>query len=409
MTEWLFWGAVLLLVHTYFLYPLFLIGLDSFQQAVRSLRGRFESQTTDEDILRQLGLPTVSLVVAAHNEERCIDEKICNTLGLDYPASKLDLVIGSDGSTDGTDDIVRERALVEGDHRIRLSPAPRAGKTTVLNRCIPSAQGDIVVLSDANTIIDAQAVRQMVKHFANRDVGAVCGSLKLFNPTKQDYEESAYWRYESLIKQYEGKQGAVVGANGGLYAIRRSLFEQLPPETIVDDFVIPMRILQSGHRVVYEPLAVAHEETTEDYAKEFGRRTRIAAGNFQSLRMLTGLLSPRAGFRAFAFYSHKILRWFAPAFMLLALLANLALVTAGPFYVATLVGQLLFYALAWAGKKERFHGALRRGASIAHYFVSMNIAMGVGFWKFLKGTQKATWDRTARSHLRGSSAPGVSG
>src|SRR5262249_27173138 len=148
--------------------------------------------------------------------------------------------------------------------------------------------------------------------------------------------------YESRIKFYEGRQGAVIGANGGLYAMRRRLFSSLPSETIVDDFVIPLRILEKGYKVIYEPEALAREETTEDYQKEFGRRARIAAGNFQSLSLVPGLLAPSAGFAAFAFWSHKMLRWCAPALMALTLVANLFLVGSS-FYSATLTAQLLFY------------------------------------------------------------------
>ena len=392
MAEVLFWGAAVLLLHTYFLYPVVLVLMDGLVQALRNLRGL----KAGGHALRSgeaTAPPTVSLVVAAYNEASCIQEKVRNSLALDYPADRFEVLIGSDGSSDGTDDLVR----AAGDARVRLSAAARAGKTTVLNRCIPMAQGDIVVLSDANTMIDADAVQKLVRHFEDPDVGVVCGKLRLFNPTKQDYEESAYWNYESLIKLYEGRHGAVMGANGGLYAIRRRLFTQLHPGTIVDDFVIPMRILENGYKVVYEPEAVAHEETTEDYQKEFGRRARIAAGNFQALRMVPSLLLPTAGFPAFAFWSHKVLRWCAPALMALALAANFLLIRDSVFYRLTLFTQLMFYALAYLGKEGVLRGTGRRIASIAYYFVTMNWAICVGFWRFLRNTQRAAWDRTARA------------
>lgn len=395
MAEVFFWCAALLLAHTYFLYPLSLFVLDGAAQVAQNIRAmRGGGGGAGRRSARGVGpTPSVSLVVAAYNEASCIQQKLENSLALQYPAEKFELLIGSDGSSDGTDDIVRKCP----DARVRLSPAPRAGKTTVLNRCIPMAKGDIVVLSDANTMIEPEAIERLVRHFEDPEVGAVCGKLKLYNPTKQDYEESAYWSYESLIKMYEGRRGAVVGANGGLYAIRRTLFTELPPSTIVDDFVIPLRILEKGYKVVYEETAIAHEETTEDYGKEFGRRARIAAGNFQSLRMVPGLLLPTAGFPAFAFWSHKLLRWCAPALMGLALVANLFLLDS-MFYRATLFGQALFYALAYLGKV----GALKRGsakrvASVAYYFVTMNLAIVVGFWRFLRNSQRAAWDRTARA------------
>jgi cellulose synthase/poly-beta-1,6-N-acetylglucosamine synthase-like glycosyltransferase len=386
-----FWCAALLLLHTYFFYPLWLFAFEAVAQVFHNLR---TMRGGEERLPRHTPapLPSVSLVVAAYNEASCIQQKLENSLALDYPAERFELVIGSDGSSDGTDEIVQ--ACTDG--RVRLSPAPRAGKTTVLNRCIPSAKGDIIVLSDANTMIEPEAIQALVKHFEDPDVGAVCGKLRLYNPTKKDYEESAYWNYESLIKFYEGKRGAVVGANGGLYAIRRTLFTQLPPSTIVDDFVIPLRILEQGYKVVYEASAVAHEETTEDYNKEFGRRARIAAGNFQSLRMVPGLLLPTAGFPAFAFWSHKLLRWCAPALMAVALLANLFLLDS-VFYRLTLFTQVMFYALAYLGKAGVLKGTGRRIASMAYYFVTMNLAIVVGFWRFLRNAQKAAWDRTARA------------
>ncbi|MBU8897468.1 glycosyltransferase family 2 protein [Corallococcus sp. H22C18031201] len=392
MAEVFFWCSALLLAHTYFLYPLCLFVLEGIARVAQDIRRMRSGEEAPGE--RAMGpLPTVSLVVAAYNEASCIEQKLENSLALDYPADRFEVLIGSDGSSDGTDALVGQCR----DERVRLSPAPRAGKTTVLNRCIPTARGDIVLLSDANTMIDAEAVRRIVRHFEDPEVGAVCGKLKLYNPTKQDYEESAYWSYESLIKLYEGRRGAVVGANGGLYAIRRTLFTVLPPATIVDDFVIPLRILEKGFKVVYEEEAVAHEETTEDYGKEFGRRARIAAGNFQSLRMVPGLLLPTAGFPAFAFWSHKLLRWCAPALMAAALVANLFLLHQ-TFYRVTLFGQLLFYALALLGREGVLkRGTAKRVASVAYYFVTMNLAIVVGFWRFVRNSQRAAWERTARA------------
>lgn len=391
MAQLVFWGAALLLVHTYFLYPLVLLGMDGLAQVRANLRF-FRGGGERRRVRGTDRLPSVSLVVAAYNEASCISEKVANSLALDYPKERFELLIGSDGSTDGTDGLVSATR----DERVRLSAAPRAGKTSVLNRCIPVAKGDIVILSDANTMIDPQAVRRLVRHFDDPEVGAVCGRLKLFNRVRQDYEESAYWSYESVLKLLEGKHGAVMGANGGLYAIRRRLFTALPASTIVDDFVIPLRILESGFQVRYEPEALAFEETTEDYGKEFGRRARIAAGNFQSLALVPGLLLPTAGFRAFAFWSHKLLRWCAPAWMALALASNLLLL-GHPFFKVTLAIQAVFYALALAGRARLGRGKLRRAASVAYYFVTMNLAIAVGFWRFLRRTQRAAWDRTARA------------
>ena len=202
-----------------------------------------------------------------------------------------------------------------------------------------------------------------------------------------------------MIRYLEGKRGCVLGANGGIYAIRRLLFSPLPADTVTDDFVIPVRIAVRGWRVTFEPDAEAREETTEDAGREFVRRARIGAGNWQALSRVQGLLDPRTGFLFASFVSHKLLRWATPFLLGTALLAC-AVLAAAPgawFYRAALGAQLGFYALALLGRNaHRLTGGLRRLASLAHYFVAMNAALAVGLWRFLLGTQKATWERTAR-------------
>jgi cellulose synthase/poly-beta-1,6-N-acetylglucosamine synthase-like glycosyltransferase len=391
MAKFFFVAALALLAHTYLLYPFLLFLWDGLGQVASNLaylRKGEERRRTEGTTC-----PRVSIVVAAYNEEECIARKIENCLALDYPADKLEVLIGSDGSSDGTDEVVR--AYQAKDARVRLLAAPRGGKSSVLNRVIPLAQGELVLLSDANTLLDSNALKRLVRPFADPSVGAVCGKLQLYNRTNQDFEESAYWTYESLIKLYEGKHGLVMGANGGLYAIRRVLFTALPMGTIVDDFVIPLRLLAAGHKVTYEPAAVAFEETTEDYGAEFKRRVRIAAGNFQSLAVVPGLLSPTRGARAFAFWSHKLLRWCAPGLMAVAFAANLWLARE-PLFRALMAAQLAFYLLAVVGRARMGRGWFGRLASVAYYFVTMNWALTVGFWRYVRQAQTAAWDRTAR-------------
>ena len=385
MARSIFWIASLLLLHTYFFYPVILLLLERARRWA-------ESVGFDNPLPNESALPSVTLVVSAYNEAGCIEEKIRNSLSIDYPADKLQILIGSDGSTDGTDKVIRR---FEGE-RVRLWRGERAGKASVLNACIPNASGEIVVLSDANTMIDPQALKSLVRHFQDPDVGVVCGKLKLYNRASRDYEESLYWKYESWLKLYEGRHGAVMGANGGLYAIRRRLFTALPANTIIDDFVIAIRMMEQGFKVTYDSEAIAYEETTEDYQKEFKRRVRIAAGNFQSLAMVPEMLLPSAGFRAFAFWSHKLLRWCAPWLMAAAFVSNLFLLSE-PLYRLIFVGQAMFYALAMGGKAKVFRGQLRRIASVAYYFVTMNFALAVGLWKYVRGQQGAAWERTARA------------
>jgi cellulose synthase/poly-beta-1,6-N-acetylglucosamine synthase-like glycosyltransferase len=243
-------------------------------------------------------------------DEEAIRQKIENCLALDYPPDRLEIVVGCDGCTDRTAEVARAAG---GDRVIVHELSPRSGKPAALSKLVPNAKGDIVVLTDANVMLEPGAVRALVRRFRDPAVGAVVGRLRLYNPTRAEFEESLYWKYETALKYYEGKHGAVLGANGGLYAIRRILFSPIRPDTIIDDFVIPVRIAVRGWRVPYEPDAVAHEETTEDAGREFGRRARIGAGDWQALARVPALLDPRTGFVFFSFVAHKLLRWMTPS------------------------------------------------------------------------------------------------
>lgn len=389
MAELIFWISALSLAHTYFLYPLILVAADALVRARSDFR--YLARGGERRRAPSPRLPEVSLLVAAWNEAPVIREKIENSLGLDYPPEKLEILVGSDGSDDGTDEIVG----AFDEPRLRLSAAPRVGKVGVLNRLVPAARGEILVFSDANTHFEPEAIRALVRHFEDPEVGLVCGRLRLYNPRRARYEESTYWVYESFLKFMEGKRGVVMGANGGIYALRRELWEALPGQTVVEDFVVAGRCLLRDRKVVYDPEAVAWEETTEDYEKERARRTRIAAGNFQALVQLRELLHPSRPGPAFAFVSHKVLRWFAPFFLLGLLGSNLFLLGSA-LYKLSLLAQLAFYVLAFAGYRGFSRGVLGGMASTARYFTEMNWGLMQGFFRWLRGSQKVTWDRTAR-------------
>jgi cellulose synthase/poly-beta-1,6-N-acetylglucosamine synthase-like glycosyltransferase len=360
--------------------------------ALHDLRGALRFFSGGPDRRERAGpveWPRVTIVLAAFDEESCIREKVENCLAVDYPADRLDVVVGCDGCTDRTAEIAR----LAGRGRVRVVElAPRQGKASVLARLVPSAPGDVVVLTDANTSFEPGAIRALARRFRDPSVGAVVGRLRL--RTRDGGGEGLYWAYETFLKYLEGKLGCVLGANGGLYAIRRILFPAIPADTITDDFVIPLRIAVRGWKVPYEPTAVAHEDAPDDPVAEFGRRARIGAGNWQALARLPDLLDPRSGFVAFAFVSHKLLRWAAPFLLALALLASFAGATTPGAWAcrALLAAQVAFYTLAAAG--ERGAGAPGR---TARYFVTMNAALAVGWWRFARGTQRAAWRRTARA------------
>lgn len=402
MIALLFALSALLLAHTFAFYGF----------TLRLLARGSRRQAPPPAAVAEDSLPSVTMVVAAHDEEACIGAKLLNFQALDYPRDKLDLIVGSDGSTDRTEAIVERFAAA--DPHIHLSTAPRAGKSAVLNRCIPMARGSWVLLTDANTMLRADALQVLARHMLDPDLGAVSGRLILTPPQGEmpaaavacrgapsSEGEGLYWRYETRLKIAEAKLGVLLGANGALYALRRDLFTPLAPETIVDDLVIPLRLAIQGHALRYEPAALAFEETAATLADESRRRARIAAGNFQSLTWLFPLLSVRRGIWAYAFWSHKVLRWCAPLLLLMAFLSNAALAGHGRLWQMALALQCLFYGLALVGALLPCPrtGPLARTAALlraVHYFVRMNWSLAQGFVRFALGRQKAAWERTAR-------------
>jgi cellulose synthase/poly-beta-1,6-N-acetylglucosamine synthase-like glycosyltransferase len=272
----------------------------------------------------------------------------------------------------------------------------RAGKPGVLNQTIPTARHRIVVLSDANTMLDPEAVLHLARHFTDPKVGCVCGELRFTTREGAVKSEGAYWRYEQILKFFESRLNMMVGANGGVFAIRRDLFTPLPKFAIIDDFLIAMQIRGRGYKVVYDPQAVAYEETGADARQEFQRRIRIGAGAYHALRYTWKMLLPGAGGVFFSYWSHKVLRWLAPFALALGLLSAL-LLSARPFYLACALAGLATAGAAWHGYREE-RGGRRIGGifAIPYYFLSMNLALMLGFFRFVSGAQTSIWRRTAR-------------
>ena len=377
----IFWIAIALVAYAYFGYPILIYILS-----------RLRGQPKVADIADREEWPKVSLVIAAYREESVIAERVKNALALDYPADRFEVIIGCDGKEDRTGEIVSEF----DDPRLRLEQFPqRRGKASVLNDCVPMAKGEIIAFSDANTMMQPDAIKLLVRHFDDEKVGGVVGNLQLVDSETGANADSVYWRYENMLKRCEGRVGALLGANGAIYAIRQDLWESIPANTIIDDFLIGMRIHQHKRDLLYDAEAIAIEETAPSIAGEFGRRARIGAGGFQSLVWLLGLLSPHRPILSFAFWSHKVLRWFCPLFLLTALMANIALATMDSRYLCILILHLLFYASGWIGGRITAGGPLKLFRIIA-MFVGMNAALGVGFWRWISGAQGGAWKRTER-------------
>lgn len=387
--EVVFWGCFAAVAFAYLGYPVLVYALSR-------LFGRSPARPEVADA----DLPVVSLLIAAHNEEVDIEERVRNALALDYPVGKLEVVIASDGSTDRTNEIVRRFE----DRGVKLyAYEENRGKTTVLNETVPKLRGDVVLLSDANTMMAPDVARRVAAWFADPGVGVVCGKLVLTDPHTGRNVDGVYWKYETFLKKCEGRLGALLGSNGAIYAIRKALFPPVRPGTLIDDFVIPLDAKRrSGCRIVYDTKAVATEETAPTIRAEFRRRVRIGAGGFQSIGMLWPLLSPAHGWVAVTFLCHKILRWVCPFLLIGMLVANLLLL-GDPVYDAALAAQGGFYALAvlgnWLPSRPKFLRLFR----LPTMFAAMNLALFFGFFRWLRGRQKGTWTRTTRS------APGAGG
>lgn len=390
MLKWLFWSSLFLVVYTYCLYPLLLVVLCRLKA-----RGRAgENSSPVEASLAEVSddcLPPVTMLVAAHNEAGVIQEKIANSLAIDYPSDRFRLVIASDGSDDATNALVAACP----DPRVQLIAYPRRrGKIATLNATIPQLEDEILVMSDANTMYAPDAVRTLVRHFRDPRVGCVCGELVLESPRGGGSGEGLYWKYETWLKRMESRLGFLLGATGGIFALRRSLFRPLPPTTIVEDFVTAMKVLESGYRVCYEPAARAMESTAPTLREEMRRKTRIGAGDFQAIALTAPMLNPLRGLPALGYWSHKIVRWFVP-FLLLAMLFASALLSGEPFYRFCLGAQLLGYAVGVQGLLPNpvDHPLLRP----VRYFFVMNLALFIGFFRFLFRTQRVTWDQARRA------------
>ncbi len=348
------------------------------------------------------GLPEVTFVVCAYNEADWIDHKIANSLLLDYPRDRVRFVFVTDGSNDATPTLVNQYPYPPDVRWELLHQPERQGKIAAFQRAIRFIQTPFVVSTDANTLVNPEALRRLVGHFANPQVGAVAGEKRISLGEKDNASsagEGIYWRYESTLKRWDAQLWSVVGAAGELFAFRREAYEDVPTDTIVEDFYLTMRIAQKGYRVQYEPGAYAVESSSASVREELKRKVRIAAGSWQAIVRLAPLLNIfRYGILSFQYLSHRVLRWtLAPALLPVILLANLYLARESRFYTMMLLLQLLFYAAALVGylleqRKLRF-----KALFVPYYFCVMNYAQYAGFLRYMRGQQSVLWERVQRS------------
>lgn len=376
MLPMIFWACFFLVVYTYLLYPVVL-----FLASSTARRWGRSAVAPGGGVL-----PSVSLVIAAHNEERYLTAKLANLAALDYPRDRLEILFVSDGSTDGTNEILG-RAAQAGTITLVTLPS-RGGKSNALNQAVPRAKHDVLVFSDAATLFAPDAVRKMVQHFADPRVGVVCGALQFQASAESRQTEGLYWRYESLLRLMESRIGVTLTASGAIYALRRECFVPLSADTLVEDLVVPMTARRLGFRVLYDPDARGTDFAAPTVAGEFSRRVRIATGSFRALGgLLRGPLDPVT---AFAFVSHKLLRWMLP-FLLIGMLVTSAAMVDSPLYRALFVLQVLFYAWALAGYLLRPRIQRIRYALVPYYLLAIHLAFLVGFVRYLCGRREIEW------------------
>lgn len=379
---WLFWTAVGVTAYAYVGYV-----------ALLWIRARIHPKPVKRAAME----PSLSVILVVRNEEKVLPEKLRNLLELDYPQERCQIVVVSDGSTDGTEAILREYAQNPRVHVIFNQLA--RGKAQGLNDGIALAQGEIVVFTDARQRIESEAIRLLVENFSDTQVGAVSGELMLGDPSKGESGRGMglYWRIEKLVRELESSVGSVVGATGAIYAARRNLIPEVPPDTILDDVFIPMHVAKQGFRVLFDARALAWDSPDLGAQREFSRKVRTLSGNYQLVQLAPWLLSSSNPLR-FEFVSHKLMRLVVP-FALLAMLIS-AWFLPGTFYRGAFWIQLGCYGLSLVGLSGWKLGPLSRLGDVAYTFVALNVAAMFAFVNFVTG-QRAVWMHTAvRKEIR---------
>jgi len=387
IAPYIFWISLGLVCYTYFIYPVILFICYTLAQCysdMQYLMGRRERRVSRVNADE---LPAITFIIPAYNEEGHLAGKISNLRQTAYPVEKLQVIFVSDGSTDHTNELLQSFA----DPFIEVVVLPRrSGKPTALNCGVEHARHDILVFSDTSTLFAPNAVSNLVRHFSDPRIGAVCGSVQLLGSEESEQTEGIYWRFEKILRLMESRLGATVNASGAIYALRKKCFVPLRAVDLVDDFLIPMNARKLGYRVIEDPEALATEFSAGTVRDEFARRARLAVGSFRALQTLQ--LASLRGFGGLAFLSHKFLRWLLPFLLVGMLVSNTALLGT-PLCQAVFAAQMVFYLWALLGYMFRERMKKVRFALLAYFLLTVHIAFLVGFWQCLFGEQKSTWER----------------
>lgn len=377
----IWWALAVLVAYTYVGYP-----------ALLGILARIRPKP----LLRADIQPSVSLIIAAHNEELCIREKLENSLALDYPRDKLEILVASDASTDRTNEIVAEFA----EQGVRLNAVPeRRGKSYAQNHTVEMATGEVLVFSDANSMYEPDAVAKLVRNLADESVGYVSGELRYRKPRSAiGAGEGLYWRYETWIKRKESETGNIINGNGAIYAVPRRHFVPVPDHTGADLW-LPLTLIRKGLRTVHEPEAVAYEETALTAADEYGRKHRSVARVLHVLTEHAGVLNPfRYGLTSVKLLSHRYLRYAVP-YLIAALLAVNLFLLSSAFFRITLALQLAFYAAALIGALLQSKGKRIIVFYVPYYFCVVNLAAVRGALRFLRGERVQVWEKAATTRI----------
>jgi len=391
----LFWLSIITIIYVYIGYPILVYLLSLFYK--KPLGGKYI-------------YPKISIIIAAYNEEKNIENKIRSLQALDYPEQRVEVLIGSDGSTDRTDEIV-EKFIVHSSKFIEEKPVfqrikffrqeTRQGKPSMLNLLAKEAKGEILVFTDARQALDKNVLNELVKHFGDEKVGSVSAALFYTNGQHNNKTGTGiglYWEYEKFIRKSESRMGSMLGATGALYAIRKELFPQLPPDLILDDIYIPMKIVERGYRAIFDKKAKVYDKVFANPKEEFLRRVRTLAGNYQLFFYLRNLFNPLKGKISWQFFSHKFLRLMVPFLLIALLVSNVMVIKIGTvpfgdspyFYWIFLLPQIIFYVFALLGVLLKNKNKV---FDIPRMFCLMNIAAVVGLYQILFKKIDSKWQK----------------
>jgi cellulose synthase/poly-beta-1,6-N-acetylglucosamine synthase-like glycosyltransferase len=390
----LFWVCLVVLFYTYAGYALLLWLFVGVKKLLAQPENSPESNGYE---------PEICLFVTAFNEKDYVDQKVKNAFALDYPKEKIQYVWVTDGSDDGSPEMLKQIEGLEVYHQPQ-----RRGKTHAINRGMKFVKAPIVIFSDSNTVLGKQSIREIVKCFNIPKVGCVAGEKRI---VQKDAEAAAgageglYWKMESWIKRKDWELNSAVGAVGELFAIRTELFEEVEPDTLLDDFIISLRIARRGYKIAYAPNAYAEETASLNVKEELKRKVRIAAGGIQTIMRLKGLLNPcKNGILSWQYFSHKVLRWaVAPPVLFLFFIINLLLVVSsvnwnwGNFYALSLYLQVLCYLMAAFGWYFENRKLRMKMLFVPYYFVMINYASVLGILRYVKGHQSVNWEKSKRA------------